>query len=156
MKTKKDRLEFFSRRVQYWVDKLLIGPRTLVFVREMPTDAEEVHAKLRKRNCCDDEKARESEKQEEMIVSAMEQVLLGPGVYTAATMAMMKICGDGSATFAACSTGNGHYNQFTIFAGDSLLNAPKAVFKSVADACACHEVLHIFVWPTFSYLETLE
>ena len=138
-----DKKAYFESRVRYWQQRLLIDPKFHVELQYQtsPRYGED-----------QEEKMTESLKLEEMTISTLERVLLGPERYAT----ILEILTGESGCWADCECEQGHYLWFKITYYRDLLQFEGEEFAIMADRCALHEMLHVFLWPLVSYTEHLQ
>lgn len=133
---------YFDERVAYWRRRLLIDPKITVQTRYQHAVREEE----------DHEEVSEALKLEELTVSTMERVLMGPDRWSE----VVRVLSRSGGCFADCDCGEGQYMWFTITYYKDLLDLDDGDFRLMADRTALHETLHIALWPLTSYVENLE
>lgn len=137
-----DKKRYFEERVAHWKAVLLIDPKIHVQVQYRKVDRESK----------DDDLISESLKLEEMLISNLERVFIGPERYAK----IIEIQTGEGGCWAECDCDEGHYLWFRITYYQDLLDLNGNEFEVMADRCALHECLHIVLWPLASYTENLQ
>jgi hypothetical protein len=141
--TERQKIDFFVKRVKFWSKLLCIDPHNDIAVC---LDSED-------REVGDGRGLPEWLKLEERTVTQMSRALVGHTKFQKYSRLLDK--GPGS-TLAFCDDGMAQYWRFRIVIYQALLWYNGDDFKCVADVIACHETLHVMLWPTTSYMMSLE
>jgi len=145
--TPSEKISFCSRRIEYWRGRLLVDPKIRIKMRLATLD------ELTEDRSSDE--SSEALKQEELLVSLLERVLVGGACY-AKVLEAHERPGCPGGTLAELDDSLGCYYSYTIILHPGLLWFDGPDFRAVANSTICHEVLHVVVWPLTSYIETLK
>ncbi len=138
-----NRLRYFARRVKHWKRKLLVDPKIDIDVLRRETEgAGDASAMLP-----------ESQKHEELLVTHLERILIGEDQWDR----VRKVCSGGKGALATLDADHAEYWKYSIWAHPRMLDiACDKDFRLVADSVACHEVLHVIMWPAFSHYRGID
>jgi hypothetical protein len=138
------RREWVISRIEHWRDRLLLDVKTRILV-EFPESWVEGHR---------ERVPPESIRKEELLVSQLERILLGEKQFALASAAASTLPNSGP--LATVDESQAEYNRFTVTFYPELMNARNEAFKTVAESCVVHEMVHVMLWPMTSYLFWLE
>lgn len=147
----KQKLAYFHNYVKELRRKLLIDPKTIITTKYVSVD------ELSPEEQSGGDAVSELVKHEELLVSHLERVFCGEKLYRRAVEAGFRHRRFGKLALATCHLSKAHYWIFDFEIYDRLLSINNdADFKALAYCTACHELLHVVMWPAFSYAQSLE